>query len=300
MSQKGKQRGNPETWNGKDVLSNLDDGQESPLPESSPPSNLGQNNHKPVGNLLNTGSFSHSVWSSDYQSIEPPFGGLGMPRRIQSPNSNSWTDFSYEHSANDFEDCGNTNYDNSANNYDYFEPTSDLKEDLHLYNMYPPSFHHLGSGATASFGNSTLQLDQCLTNTKNTFDDLPPALFTNRSGPAAMSDYYAQVTDLSNNLNNLSLRSAQTSSNAYPPQRSTFEALDNRPTPSSLGWPPNSDNAKLYKLIVRSKENIWLELKNEADLSANTPWKVFLDKPGSTSTKEYVHARSFVFSIFPY
>ena len=94
-----------------------------------------------------------------------------------------------------------------------------------------------------------------------------------------------KVAGLNSNLDGLSLNNADVSSSVHPQQSSTYEAQNPRPTPSILGWPPGSENVELYKMIVGSNKDIWLELESEANLSPDTPRKVFLDIPGSTSTK---------------
>ena len=202
MDRKGKQRGNPESWNGKDVLFNLADNTVWQEEGSSLPNYL-EENHQPTEGSSDTGDLS-------------PFDRHGTR----------------------------------------FVTGSEVT---------PPSSSLYGSDTATS-----------------------------------SSGYSLQVAGLTHNLDGFSLNDADVSGSVHPQQPSTYEAQNPRPTPSTLGWPPGSGNVELYKLIFRSMDDMWLELKNKANLSAIIPWKVFLENPGSTSKNKYVHARSFVLSIFPY
>ncbi|PVH77503.1 hypothetical protein DL98DRAFT_267087 [Cadophora sp. DSE1049] len=68
------------------------------------------------------------------------------------------------------------------------------------------------------------------------------------------------------------------SSSAFPQPRSTDEDQDTRATPESLGWSLDSDHAKLYRLVMAGNQDYYLELLSEANISRETPAKVYLDK----------------------
>jgi len=50
-----------------------------------------------------------------------------------------------------------------------------------------------------------------------------------------------------------------------------------KPTPSSLGWVSNTDLVKKYKLSKVTKNNLYLDLVNDSDLTPETPFRVYLE-----------------------
>ncbi|KAK0101757.1 hypothetical protein ONS95_006910 [Cadophora gregata] len=73
------------------------------------------------------------------------------------------------------------------------------------------------------------------------------------------------------------------SANSVP--LSTDAEQQTRVTPTSLGWSPDSYLVNLYKLVMVWNVDPYLELLNEANVSKDTPLKVFLDK--SEDGKDY-------------
>jgi len=82
MDRKGKQRGNPESWDGKDVLSNLADDHEWQEAGNSLPEYPGQNHQPPEGSP-NSGDLPPSFLAFDYNPIDEQLGGMSMNRQSQ-------------------------------------------------------------------------------------------------------------------------------------------------------------------------------------------------------------------------
>ncbi|KAK0108270.1 hypothetical protein ONS95_003088 [Cadophora gregata] len=60
------------------------------------------------------------------------------------------------------------------------------------------------------------------------------------------------------------------------------------PTPSSLGWKPETDLVKKYDLVLINKNNIYLEINKDSEVTRETPARVYLE-PVLSSQKGEAH-----------
>lgn len=74
--------------------------------------------------------------------------------------------------------------------------------------------------------------------------------------------------------------SAQSSAVSYTTPRLSDpgQVLNERQTPTTLGWMPNTDLVKLYKLMVAKGEEAHLELLSQWSETKETPRIVYLEK----------------------
>ncbi|KAH9207858.1 hypothetical protein DL95DRAFT_312889, partial [Leptodontidium sp. 2 PMI_412] len=95
-------------------------------------------------------------------------------------------------------------------------------------------------------------------------------------------NYQTQPTQLTSWTNSRDNSSTLRPPAAHLPSNSQTSYVNDQPgekhTPKSLGWPPNTELVKMYKLILQ-KDNLHLEILKMSDISFNTPERVYLDIP---------------------
>ncbi|KAH9219651.1 hypothetical protein DL95DRAFT_55528 [Leptodontidium sp. 2 PMI_412] len=150
---------------------------------------------------------------------------------------------------------------------------ANLFEGIHL-DTYHPSSGHIISGVQQE---DVLSMDY----TKS-FGD--PSLTSEKLSPYGMN-YRTQPTQSASRTNSRDNSSTLRPPAAHLPSNSQTSYVNDQPgekhTPKSLGWPPNTELVKKYKLILQ-KDNLHLEILKMLDISFNTPERVYLDIPAST------------------
>ncbi|KAL5321925.1 hypothetical protein ACEPPN_009889 [Leptodophora sp. 'Broadleaf-Isolate-01'] len=157
-----------------------------------------------------------------------------------------------------------------------------VAEQANLFEGIPLDTYHQSSGHIISGvqQEDVLSLDSC--NYTKSFSD--PSLTSEKLSPYGMN-YRTQPTQSTSWTNSRDNSSTLRPPAAHLPSNSQTSYVNDQPgekqTPKSLGWPPNTELVKKYKLILQ-KDNLHLEILKMSDISFNTPERVYLDIPGST------------------
>ncbi|CZS87883.1 uncharacterized protein RCO7_00864 [Rhynchosporium graminicola] len=237
--------------------------------------------------------FSEGSQANFFPGPPGQLGSSAMHRDLSSQSINSqstgrstWTDVT----ANSF----------GTSSYDFVEEDECMphfKQDLSMaydsYATYGEQFNGASSPITEqanSFGE--LSLDTCQPSSVHLY----PRNLPSTAMSTAPRYYFPSFDDrsldsgYSSSRNAHSMRrTADDTLRSYTPAytasdiQRTFnnDLFEAKHTPTTLDWPKKTDLVEKYKLILL-KENSYLEILNESEISYVTPAKVYLDIPEST------------------
>ena len=100
------------------------------------------------------------------------------------------------------------------------------------------------------------------------------------SGPFVMNNYQTQGSQSMARTNSYGstldvYRPSSLPSNGHSSYSSSQSGEG--PTPTSLGWVPGTDHVKKYKLVLVTKNNLYLDILDESDITRETPSRVYLE-----------------------